>query len=43
MKNLKTENAIKRLEHAQKNASPELREELKEKINTLKSGKTVSK
>lgn len=43
MKDVKTENAIKRLEETQKNVSPELKKNIEDKINALKSGKTIHK
>ena len=43
MRDLKTENTIKRLESTSKNASPEMKQEIQEKINALKSGKMIQK
>jgi len=43
MKDVKTENTIKRLENTSNNANPELKQEIQEKINSLKSGKMIQK
>ena len=43
MKDVKTENTIKRLENTSKNTNPELKQEIQEKINALKSGKMIQK
>jgi len=43
MTDVKTENTIKRLELSAKNAPEDVKKEIQEKINALKSGKIVQK
>lgn len=42
-KDIKTEDTVKRLEESAKNASPDLKKEVQEKINALKGNKFISK